>query len=311
MKSLFVPPPVYMATSNIQPRKIGDYNVLAKLGEGAASILYAVQHRKTKQVSALKYVEKTDEKSQRFLDQVIQEYKIGLKLDHPSIRKVRKLVKHRKMLRITALSMIMEHIDATTLNQQMPKNHVQAVDIFLQVAKGLSHMHERGYVHADIKPNNILVDDGRDVKIIDLGQACETGTVKKRIQGTPGYMAPEQAHRCEIVPKTDIYNLGAMMYWVLLGDVIPTAMPPKGTSESLVSGAVDADKVNLPIPPHDQNPRINSLLSKQIMDCIQPKLKNRPDSMVVVVNKLELIRDVLNEPISSTQIVDGSTTYGD
>jgi serine/threonine protein kinase len=124
-------------------------------------------------------------------------------------------------------------------------------------------------------------------------------------------MAPEQAHRCEIVPKTDIYNLGAMMYWVLLGDVIPTAMPPKGTSESLVSGAVDADKVNLPIPPHDQNSRINMLLSKQIMDCIQPKLENRPDSMVVVVNKLELIRDVLNEPISSMQIVDGSTTFGD
>jgi hypothetical protein len=88
-------------------------------------------------------------------------------------------------------------------------------------------------------------------------------------------------------------------------------MPPKGTSESLVSGAVDADKVNLPIPPHDQNPRINALLSKQIMDCIQPKLEDRPDSMVVVLNKLELIRDVLNEPISSTQIVDGSTTFGD
>ena len=125
------------------------------------------------------------------------------------------------------------------------------------------------------------------------------------------HLAPEQAHRGEIVPKTDIYNLGAMMYWVLLGEVIPTAMPPKGTSESLVSGAVDADKVNLPIPPHDQNPRINALLSKQIMDCIQPKLEDRPDSMVVVLNKLELIRDVLNEPISSTQIVDGSTTFGD
>ncbi|HIO19491.1 MAG TPA: serine/threonine protein kinase, partial [Phycisphaerales bacterium] len=191
------------------------------------------------------------------------------------------------------------------------KNHAHAVDIFLQVAEGLAHMHSRGFVHADIKPNNVLVDEDGNVKIIDLGQACAIGTVKKRIQGTPGYMAPEQAHRGEIVPKTDIYNLGAMMYWVLLGEVIPTAMPPKGTSESLVSGAVDADKVNLPIPPHDQNPRINALLSKQIMDCIQPKLEDRPDSMVVVLNKLELIRDVLNEPISSTQIVDGSTTFGD
>ncbi len=300
-----------MPSSQSQPRKIGTYTVLAKLGEGAASILYAVQHPKTKQVSALKFVEKTGEKSQRFLDQVEQEYAIGSKLNHKSIRKIRKLVKQRKLLKIVSVSMIMELIDASTLDQQLPKNHAHAVDIFLQVAQGLAHMHSRGFVHADIKPNNVLVDEGGNVKIIDLGQACAIGTVKKRIQGTPGYMAPEQAHRCEIVPKTDIYNLGAMMYWVLLGDVIPTAMPPKGTSESLVSGAVDADKVNLPIPPHDQNPRINSLLSKQIMDCIQPKLENRPNSMVVVVNKLELIRDVLNEPISSTQIVDGSTTYGD
>lgn len=285
-----------MATSRSQPRKIGKYTVLAKLGEGAASILYAVQNPKNKQVSALKYVEKTNEKSQRFLDQVEKEYAIGSKLDHDSIRKIRKLIRHRKLLKVTALSMIMELIDATTLDQQLPKNHSQAVNIFLQVARGLAHMHGRGFVHADMKPNNILIDENGIVKIIDLGQACAIGTIKKRIQGTPGYMAPEQAHRGEITPKTDIYNLGAMMYWVLVGEVIPTAMPPKNTTTSLISGAVDADRVELPSPPHEQNPRIHSLLSKQIMDCVQPNSTNRPESMTVVVNRLELILDVLNEP---------------
>ena len=273
-----------MAISRSHPKKIGHYTVLAKLGEGAASMLYAVQNPKNKQVSALKYVEKSDEKSQRFLDQVEQEYAIGSKLDHASIRKIRKLIKHRKMLRVTALSMIMELIDATTLDQQLPRNHSQAVNIFLQVAEGLAHMHGRGFVHADMKPNNVLVEEDGSVKIIDLGQACPIGTIKKRIQGTPGYMAPEQAHRNEITPKTDIYNLGAMMYWVLVGEVIPTAMPPKNTTDSLVGGAVDADKVQLPVPPHERNPRIHSLLSKQIMDCVQPNANNRPESMTVVVN---------------------------
>ena len=287
-----------MPTSRSQPRKIGQYTVLAKLGEGAASMLYAVQNPKDKQVSALKYVEKTDEKSQRFLDQVEQEYAIGSKLDHESIRKIRKLIRHRKMLKVTAVSMIMELVDATTLDQQLPRNHSQAVYVFLQIAKGLAHMHGRGYVHADMKPNNVLVDENGTVKIIDLGQACAIGTKKKRIQGTPGYMAPEQAHRKEITPKTDIYNLGAMMYWILVGDVIPTAMPPKNTTDSLVGGAVDIDKVELPIPPHERNPRIHSLLSKQIMDCIQPVAENRPESMTVVANRLELIQDVLEEPIS-------------
>jgi len=289
-----------MSTSRSQPRKIGQYTVLAKLGEGAASMLYAVQNPKDKQVSALKYVVKKNEKSQRFIDQVVQEYTIGSKLDHESIRKIRKLIKHRKMLKVTAVSMIMELVDATTLDQQLPKNHSQAVDVFVQVARGLAHMHGRGFVHADMKPNNVLIDDDNHVKIIDLGQACSIGTIKKRIQGTPGYMAPEQAHRGEITPKTDIYNLGAMMYWTLVGDVIPTAMPPKNTTDSLVGGAVDADKVGLPIPPHERNPRIHSLLSKQIMDCVQPNPNNRPESMTVVVNRLELIRDVLNEPIDST-----------
>lgn len=299
-----------MPTQRTQPRKIGTFNVLAKLGEGAASFLYAVQDPKTKQVSALKYVVKKDEKSQRFLDQVEQEYAVGSKLDHPSIRKIRKLIKHRKMFKVTSLSLIMELVDATTLDQQLPRTHVQAVDYFLQIAQGLAHMHGRGFVHADIKPSNVLITDDCRVKIIDLGQACAIGTIKKRIQGTPGYMAPEQAHREEITPKTDIYNLGAMMYWILVGEVIPTAMPPKNTTASLVGGAVDADKVALPTPPHERNSRIHSLLSKQIMDCVQSDPNNRPESMTVVVNRLELIRDVLNEPADALPptTVDGSTT---
>ena len=299
-----------MPSSNTQPKKIGNFNVLAKLGEGAASMLYAVQEPKTKQVSALKHVVKTDEKSQRFLDQVEQEYSVGSKLDHPTLRKIRKLIKHRKLLKVTAVSMLMELVDATTLDQHLPRNHVKGVDIFLQVARGLAHMHGRGFVHADIKPNNIMVCEDGSVKIIDLGQACAIGTIKKRIQGTPGYMAPEQAHRGEITPKTDVYNLGAMMYWVLVGEVIPTAMPPKNTNDSLVHGAVDADKVEMPVPPHDRNARIHALLSKQIMDCVQPNPANRPDSMTVVINRLELIRDVLNEPADEhIEIVDGSTTF--
>ncbi len=284
-----------MASPRSQPKKIGQYTVLAKLGEGAASMLYAVQNPKDKQVSALKYVERTDEKSQRFLDQVEQEYAIGSKLNHDSIRKIKKIVKHRKLLKVTGISMIMELVDATTLDQQLPKNHLDAVDIFLQVSKGLAHIHSRGFVHADIKPNNILIDENGVVKIIDLGQACAIGTVKKRIQGTPGYMAPEQAHRNEITPKTDIYNLGAMMYWTLVGEVIPTSMPPKGANESLVGGAVSEGNLKPPTPPHEKNPRIHPLLSQQIIDCVQPNNNQRPETMDIVVNRLELVRDVMQE----------------
>ena len=109
-------------------------------------------------------------------------------------------------------------------------------------------------------------------------------------------MAPEQAHRQAITAKTDIYNLGAMMYWVLVGEVIPTTLPPKNDSASLYTGAVDADLVKPPVPPHEKDASIHPLLSKQILDCVRMHPDDRPESMAVVANRLELIGELLESP---------------
>ena len=276
--------------------QIAGYRVLARIGAGAASELYAVQDPKTKQVWALKHVAKDSEKDHRFIEQVQSEYVVGSKLKHKHIRAVERLIKHRKGFKIKAVTLIMELVDATTLDQRMPQSHAQAVRIFHQVAQGLAHMHARGFVHADIKPSNILVTEEDDVKIIDLGQGCPVGHVKKRIQGTPGYMAPEQAHRQAITAKTDIYNFGATMYWVLVGEVIPTALPPKDESASLYTGAVETSMVRPPTPPQEKDASIHPLLSKQILDCVRIHPDDRPESMAVVANRLELIGELLDNP---------------
>ncbi|MCA9292049.1 MAG: serine/threonine protein kinase, partial [Phycisphaerales bacterium] len=269
--------------------QIAGYSVLRHIGNGAASELYAVHDPKTKQIWALKQVVKQTDKDQRFLDQCEIEYQVGSKLDHPNVRGVNRLIKHRRLLKVYEVSLLLELVDAVSLDQYDPKSMLEAVVIFMQIASGLQHMHERGFVHADMKPSNVLVADGPRVKIIDLGQACAIGTVKKRIQGTPGYMAPEQAHRQAIAAQTDIYNFGATMYWVLCREVIPTALPPKEDANGVFSGAIDTEQLKAPIPPHEKDPAIHPLLSKCILECVEVRPEDRPASMSDVYDKLEII----------------------
>jgi len=257
---------------------------MSEIGRGAASIIYLVQDNKTKQVWALKQVEKSNAKEQRFLDQAVNEYKIAQELDHMGIRAIPKLIKKGSLLNVRELYLVMELVDGQSLEIHPPKTFEEGVNIFKQTARALAHMHARGYVHADMKPNNIVVSDDGQAKIIDLGQSCKIGTVKERIQGTPDYIAPEQVHRREITPKTDIYNLGATMYWTLTRRHIPTALA-KG--DSLV-GSLDDNLIEKPQPARELNPRINEKLNDLIMQCVAIDPANRPASMDLVADRLEL-----------------------
>ncbi|MBX3315447.1 MAG: serine/threonine protein kinase [Phycisphaeraceae bacterium] len=277
----------------IEPKKRGDsvegYKILSEIGRGAASIIYVVQDVKSKQVWALKHVDRGDAKDARFLDQAESEYRIAQELNHPAIRKITRMFKKGTLLTTKELYLVMELVDGVSLDKAPPKNFEQAVDIFQQVADAMHHMHKRGYVHADMKPNNIVVADGGVVKIIDLGQGCKIGTVKPRIQGTPDYIAPEQVHRRPITPKTDIYNLGATMYWVFTRQHIPTALA-KG--DSLVN-SLDDSLIQKPKPVVELNPRVHPKLSELIMSCVEVDADNRPESMALVADRLSLILGIL------------------
>lgn len=286
-----------MSVKHYAPAKPGTnlvgFNVLAEIGRGAASIIYLVQDPKTKQIWALKHVEREDAKDQRFLDQATREYEIAQKVKCPLIRHIDRVIKSRtRLVQIKDLYLLMEYVDGVSVELHPPTSMDAALSIFIQTAEGLAHMHRCGYVHADMKPNNIVVDPGGHVKIIDLGQACPIGTVKERIQGTPEYIAPEQVHRREITPKTDIYNLGATMYWTLTGRHIPTAMP-KGDS---LMGSLDDEFIQKATPAHEVNTGIPVALSELISHCIEVNPDNRPVAMLDVKKRLEEIRSALNKP---------------
>lgn len=287
---------------------LAGFNVLAEIGRGAASVIYLVQDAKRKQIWALKHVEKETPKDQRFLDQAIKEAEIAQKVKSRYVRGIDRVIKDRQLLTVSGVFLLMEYVDGISVEQHPPKDFEQAVSIFLQTAKGLSLMHDAGFVHADMKPNNIVVNEAGEVKIIDLGQACSIGTVKERIQGTPDYIAPEQVHLRPITPQTDIYNLGATMYWCLTQKHIPTAMPK---DDSSLVGSLDGKLIPKPTPIVELNPRVPPLLADLVNYCIEVDPDDRPGSMAMVIERLELVLAELtaSETANSTT-GNGSATTG-
>ncbi len=300
-------------SSPVRQFKKGDlvegYRVLDDLGQGAASWIYLVQDPKSKHVWALKHVHKGDAKDTRFLDQAAYEHQVSSKLNHPGLRRIEKCIRKKQhFINLTDVFLIMELVDGVSVDRKPPKSFAEAIEIFLQVGRALQHMHERGFVHADMKPNNIMVSHGQDddrpvAKIIDLGQSCPAGTVKARIQGTPDYIAPEQVHRRPITHKTDIYNLGATMYWTLTRRHIPTALP-KG--DSLLS-RIDDELMEKAVPAAELNPRIPAKLNQLIMHCIEIEPAKRPDDMAGVCNQLELILGMIRAKAAQARAAAGSS----
>ena len=283
---------------------IEGHRVLGELGRGAASIIYLAQDEKSKQIYALKHVKRETSKDQRFLEQAEYEYKVSTKLDHPNIRKIRRMMKRKQLLTVKDLFLVMELVDGVSMEQSPPKTFDDALSVFHQVAQALAHMHERGYVHADMKPNNVVVSPDGVVKIIDLGQSCATGTVKPRIQGTPDFIAPEQVHRRAITPKTDIYNLGATMYAVLTGKRVPTAL----ADDNSLMGSLDDSMIEKPTPASELNPRIHAKLSELIMQCVEVDPTKRPESMAYVADRLNLVHGIVRAEAERSNPVDSSPT---
>lgn len=277
----------------LEVKKQGDmvegYRILSELGRGAASIIYLVQDPKTKQVWSLKHVKKDTDKDQRFLDQAEQEYLVASKLNHPRIRKVEKLIRKKDGLLSTGeLFLVMELVDGSAVEREPPQTFEDCAWICEQSAEALAYMHRAGFVHADMKPNNIIVDSEMNAKLIDLGQSCKAGTVKKRIQGTPDYIAPEQVHRRAITGKTDVYNLGAAMYWLLTRHFVPTAL----AKEDSLLGSLDDSLIQKPKPPIEINPRVPAMMNKLVMECVEINPDDRPN-MADVADRLNLIRGKL------------------
>lgn len=274
-------------------KKLLHYDVLEQLGEGAHSTIYAVQDPTTRQVFALKHVVRINQKDLRFVEQMETEFAISKQFVHPNLRRTYDLkISKSLLLKVNEAFLLMELVRGKALDQQLPGSMIEILDVFIQSAGGLKAMHQAGYAHCDIKPNNILRDAEGRVKIIDFGQSCKIGTIKERIQGTPDYIAPEQVHRLPISLQTDIFNLGATLYWALTDNKIPTlyTINKKGENSFLVDDRITT--------PQELNPRVPQGLSNLIMEMVSTVPKKRPTDMDTVITRLELAKHILTRELN-------------
>jgi len=270
------------------PKSLFDYQVLGHIGDGAGSTIYVVSHPTTKQLYALKHVVRKSDKDDRFIEQLETEFEVGSKVNSPGLRRSIDFKVNRTMLRrATDAALILELFDGVSLESHIPRHLVDIVDTFIQTAQALTALHNLGYVHCDLKPNNILRDNAtRNVKVIDLGQAAKIGTVKTRIQGTPDYIAPEQVKCQPVTIKTDVFNFGATMYFTLCGKKLPTLFTiKKGDNSFLVDSKIDT--------PRDLNPLLPEPLSNMVMECVRTNPAKRPEDMADLTRRLEVIEHTL------------------
>ncbi|MFN4257663.1 MAG: serine/threonine protein kinase [Gemmataceae bacterium] len=209
--------------------KIGSYETLGTLGRGASSTILHIRRRADGQEYALKIVSLEDDQERKFLEQAQHEYRIAQLLRHPNLIQVYALERRSDWLfRARQLRLLIEYVNGKTLNLLPRLPLAKLVGVFAQVADGLTHMHRKGIWHADLKPNNIML--GRDgvVKIIDYGLAQHRELAKRRVLGTPEYMAPETCQTGIVNARTDIFNFGATLYHLVTGQTPPRLIDDAG-----------------------------------------------------------------------------------
>lgn len=220
------------------PTHIGPYKIEGLLSKGGMSFLYLGIHPDSKQLLAIKILSPDYLSDESAVERFLKEAHIISLSNHPNIVKLYGEGKWEKGLYIA-----MEWIRGISLRQFIMQQSLslrRALEIILQVAYALHHLHSHGIVHRDLKPENILITEEGGVKVIDFGIAQVGGEknsslpmAKQGIMGTPNYMSPEQKEDASKASfSSDIYALGIISYELILGKlsygVIQPSQLPKG-----------------------------------------------------------------------------------
>jgi tetratricopeptide (TPR) repeat protein/tRNA A-37 threonylcarbamoyl transferase component Bud32 len=259
----------------------GRYKIIEELGRGGMGKVYKAIDAEVNEKIALKLIKPEIAADKKTIDRFRNELKFARKIRHKNVCQMYDLGTAEGAYFIT-----MEYVGGEDLKRLIRKmGHLspgQAISIAKQVCDGMVEAHKLGVVHRDLKPQNVMVDEGGDARIMDFGVArsieAKSITGAGVMIGTPDYMSPEQVDGKDIDQRTDIYSLGIILYEMVTGQT-----PFEGDTPFTIGVK---HKSETPKNPKEINPQIPNDLSRVILRCLEKDRENRYQSAGEVRNEL-------------------------
>ncbi|MBQ9858526.1 MAG: Stk1 family PASTA domain-containing Ser/Thr kinase [Oscillospiraceae bacterium] len=282
------------------------YEILEKIGTGGMAVVYKARCHRLNRLVAVKILKEELLDDEEFRRRFKAESQAIAMLSNPNIVSVYDVSRSGNLEYI-----VMELIDGITLKQYINRkgllNWKETLHFATQIVKALSHAHQCGIIHRDIKPHNIMILKDGSVKVTDFGIArimSNQNTLTQEALGSVHYISPEQAKGAQVDARSDLYSLGVVMY-----EMLTSRLPFVG--DTPVSVAIQHISA-IPLMPREINPDIPVGIEEIAMHAMEPNLDQRYESADEILADLESFRKnpsiVFGYSITSGIAADGSLT---
>ena len=263
---------------------IGAYRIVGPIARGGTAAVVLAEHAVTRARVAIKQLDPFFNHRSELIEKLFCEHAIAECVRHPGVIKI-----HGTGWLGETPYLVMEYLDGETLHALDSRSELALdaiITITAEVAEALAAMHAEGFIHCDVKPDNVCVlsepdaNGGPQIKVFDLGVARRIGApMTDAVAGTPAFMAPEQWYG-EPTPKSDVYALGCMMYELVTGHPVFSGTLPQ---------MMTAHCERLPERPSTHRPGIPAELERIIVRTLAKDPALRPTMAELEVELRKLI----------------------